>query len=533
MCLRFRCDVVPNASAQCRNAWGHSSAADIDEELALRLCQCSGVVGVGRVYVGKTLEDLTDEAAEQIAEDVVDVIRQFCTPLVGNFSDQLFQKMLNAARTLAVDGALLKAARVLRKKKMPGVILICRDASHAIRIACKEPLARVGGFEEQHKRLFKDRDALLKIVDFSNKIKAQLEQCQKYVVSMGGSQGGGLKTIMCNFSHSPIRWESMAAPQCAYCCMLGAVAMLLALLVDTERDSKRRRVAKEALEAMTSQNIYRTALSGDFNEVGLVALRLWDVLNSDPAKEVADVENLKSQLQHLFLEGNVLSEAPAETRGGVTARTVLQIAHEQLRGGMKVHYGDRLHVIHAGDLKKTLIEAMAEMAVATEATLDRMDVEFWKGDLRASLRLFDLSQYTLDMLRLYSKTPEEGGEVRKQLLVLLVLWQRLGRALNIDVRPDDVIIVVRGGLVQRRELKASSAPGSEHVPDNRACWLRAVVRAFAEQKHVSSFTRLHDMLQYFSHLRRGRTIANEVSGGTRGIEMLIAARKRESHLGRQ
>ena len=61
---------------------------------------------------------------------------------------------------LAVDGALLKAARLIKERYMKNVILVCRDASHAIRIACDQPLARTGGFEEQYDRLFKNKEAL-------------------------------------------------------------------------------------------------------------------------------------------------------------------------------------------------------------------------------------------------------------------------------------------------------------------------------------------------------------------------------------
>ncbi len=79
--------------------------------------------------------------------------------------------------------------------------------------------------------------------------------------------------------------------------------MLLALLVDKETDSKKRKLARVALEEMTAPNIFRTALSGDFNEVGRMTLRLWDVQDRDPEKEVTDVEALKSQLRHRFPRG--------------------------------------------------------------------------------------------------------------------------------------------------------------------------------------------------------------------------------------
>jgi len=44
---------------------------------------------------------------------------------------------------------------------MPNVVLVLRDPARVIRIACKEPLRRTGRFEEQYKRLFGDRHALL------------------------------------------------------------------------------------------------------------------------------------------------------------------------------------------------------------------------------------------------------------------------------------------------------------------------------------------------------------------------------------
>ena len=45
---------------------------------------------------------------------------------------KLFQKMLTKVVSLAVDGAALKAARLLVEMHMPNAIVIFRDASHAI-----------------------------------------------------------------------------------------------------------------------------------------------------------------------------------------------------------------------------------------------------------------------------------------------------------------------------------------------------------------------------------------------------------------
>ena len=138
--------------------------------------------------------------------------------------------------SVVVDGVVLRVDRLLQEKYMPNMIIVCRDASHAIRIACKEPLVRTGGFKKQHEELFKKKGALLKSIDFSNKQKSLLEACQKYVVHTEGHQGGGLETIMKNLSHAQQRWESMSAPYRIYCCILKAIGMMLGAIHVIEKD---------------------------------------------------------------------------------------------------------------------------------------------------------------------------------------------------------------------------------------------------------------------------------------------------------
>jgi hypothetical protein len=45
---------------------------------------------------------------------------------------------------------------------MTNVVAILRDPAHMIRIACKDPLHRIGRFEQQYKRLFSDRHSVIK-----------------------------------------------------------------------------------------------------------------------------------------------------------------------------------------------------------------------------------------------------------------------------------------------------------------------------------------------------------------------------------
>ena len=148
----------------------------------------------------------------------------------------LFEAMKSRCISVAVDGAVLKVARLLQAKHMKNIIIVCRDASHAIRIACREPLVRTGGFKKQHEELFKKKGALLKSIDFSNKQKSLLEACQKYVVDTEGHQGGCLTTIISDLSSAQHRLESMSAPYRVYCCILKPIGMMLSAIHLTEKD---------------------------------------------------------------------------------------------------------------------------------------------------------------------------------------------------------------------------------------------------------------------------------------------------------
>ena len=249
MVLRYRCDVpvfkacdpwasagASQAGAKSPSAWGRTNVENIDEKEAMKLCHSKGVIGAGRMHHAKNLQEMTDEGALQLTQDVISMIEAFCTPLGDSCDVHLADSMKRKATSIAVDGAALKAARLLRERHMPNAIIIFRDASHAIRIACKEPLVRTGGFKEQYHELFKKKGALLKKIDHSNKLKAELEICQKYIVATDGCQGGGLKTIMLNLSHAPQRWESMSAPYRIYCCIFKAIATLLAVVYETTKD---------------------------------------------------------------------------------------------------------------------------------------------------------------------------------------------------------------------------------------------------------------------------------------------------------
>ena len=73
-------------------------------------------------------------------------MRAFCIPLGEKIDLNLLDAMKTKCISVVVDGVALGAARLLQEKYMPNMIIVFRDASHANRIACKEPLVRIGGF---------------------------------------------------------------------------------------------------------------------------------------------------------------------------------------------------------------------------------------------------------------------------------------------------------------------------------------------------------------------------------------------------
>ncbi len=300
------------------------------------------------------------------------------------------------------------------------------------------------------------------------------------------------------------------------------------------QDAQKRIRAANAIEDMTEDSLYRIALSGDHGEVGLMALRKWEPKDRDPAAEMSDIRALMEELENLFLKGTVLcvappgppsgalaesqSEIPAASKVFGTNKTATQIVHEQLTEGFQIRYGKKLHVVHTRPShgRHVLVEAMAEMKVAVEATLDRLEAEFFRGDMRRALCAFNVSHYSSSMLRLFYLTPDEGGAHRQTLMENLVRWRMLGKALHLpEVQPQDVIIALRCALSQRERLLASSGQGKpDAAVDNRATWLCAIVDALwsGEQLVAGAFKRLMPLFAALFALDTGTNSAERGLG---------------------
>ena len=228
-----------------------------------------GILGCVQCLHGASLDDLADDYALRTCREVLALLQRFCTPEGENVkSDVLYNHVLAKVRSVVADGALQKVGQYLKSEYMPNIVLIARDPAHMIRIACKEPLVRTSGFEEQNERLFGKKTGILRKIQFSDGMQARLQECQKKVLLHRGTQGGDVEKVMRHFSFAPQRFESWTGPRRKYVCCMHAIALLLAEMAgDSRRQQWERSLAEQSLKAMTCQNLIEVGLAADFGEI--------------------------------------------------------------------------------------------------------------------------------------------------------------------------------------------------------------------------------------------------------------------------
>ena len=322
----LRCKVdMPAASpaARCLDALGASGCGTFFEYGASIL-----IIGCARAGQELEVRDYERDYAERTASEVLAMIRRLCTPL-GEVTDEvLYKGILRKVRGIVVDGALLKTAQVLQTGDMPRIVIILRDPAHVIRTTCKDPLHDGAAFREQHDRLFASKHAVLKDLQNSHLWKDQLQAAQKELLREGGALGGlGRPLLHLNFVQP--RFESFAAPRRRYVCLLRAIAHVLVIKAgDSRQSAELRRRCQASFDAMTSVDCFVAGLAGDFGEVCVEFLRLFDVQDHDPARTASEVRHFKEKLKALFQDGYVVCDASCLDAEN---KTLAQIALENIQ----------------------------------------------------------------------------------------------------------------------------------------------------------------------------------------------------------
>lgn len=349
--LRFKCDTPLGPCGDAKLAPTVSprrastpSDAEFDAIRAsdpswLKYGARTGVVGCMPMGLGKKLEDYEQDYAERTSGEVLKLLERLCTPAGSSLDQTWFTTILDKVGGIVVDGALLKTARYMKAGRFRNIKIIMRDPAHIIRTSCRDPLHDAAVFKEQYDRLFGDRHAVLKDFMFSGTWQDQLEECQKILLEASASTPGAptpcLKRILRHVAFIQPRFESFVTPRRRYVCLLRGLAMVLVIKAGDDRQEPAvRRRAEKALQAMEkSSDSFVAGLAGDYCEVCLEFLRLFDVHDHDPARAKQEVEDFKYTLTQLFIFGYVLcsdNDTPQEIKDLGIRRTLSQIAIDNM-----------------------------------------------------------------------------------------------------------------------------------------------------------------------------------------------------------
>jgi len=287
----------------------------------------AGCVPVGRE---DKISDYEEDYGMRTAAEVIKIIERLCAPRPGACVDAALRKhVLAITGGITVDGALLKTAHLLKIHWMPNICIVVRGPCHIIRPSCKDPLEDADKFQEQNARLFgaKGSNAVLKDIQSSVQCQNQLETCQRHVIAEG-SAAEDVQSLLRHLGFVEPRWESFVAPRRRYVCLLRAIAHLLVLKAgDMRQKPEVRARAQAALDAMTPEDCFTAGVAGDYGEVCLEFLRVFDVTDMDPARLTPELYDFKRALHTFFVEGYLLCESdPACV--DAAGKTLAQIALE-------------------------------------------------------------------------------------------------------------------------------------------------------------------------------------------------------------
>jgi len=365
-----------------RSAWSISLSLDDRKDYRLIRFRChddkgavSGILAVlrggGRASIG-TLQDLDEDKSKAVAESVVHAIKQLCAPAGGTLDQALEEHILQHIRHYVSDGgaSVQRAGHILATSVMPNLVLVSRDPSHTVRIAVRDPLHAVPRFEKQWEMLFNGRHALVPDIMNSEVWRSRLVACQRQVLRTERSQGGGLETVLRHMSFAKQRFDSHAEPLRKFCCLIRAIAMLLAqVAADPRNDFGMRQRADNILQSMTPSELFTAGITADYAAETLDFVRRFDVDDHDPAVTPREVRHFIRRMRLLFSEAHILTtsrspDGPSASSGASASSgpaaasassssgppagqclTITQIVLQQCQDPEPIMYGDRVLVL--------------------------------------------------------------------------------------------------------------------------------------------------------------------------------------------
>ena len=442
---------------------------------------CLGVLRRGGSPSSKTLADLDSDYSQAMANSVVLAIQRLTiSPDTGLHDQQLTEAICRKVRVGVSDGAASaqKALRFLATGPMPNMLCLGRDWAHAVAIATKGALLADDDFREWWNDVFDERHALVPDIKNSEEWTEMLLLCQRRVLGSVGVQGGDLQKVIHVMSFAKQRFDSCRTPQAQFCCMVVAIAMLLAYVAsDSRKKPEVRSRARRRLLQMPRQ-ILTAGLSATYSDEMIRLIRLFDVGDHDPAVTWRQWREFELRCRKLFLDGHVFCQ-PEE------GRTYIQIALQQAKSAEPIYYED-------GKVVQLYVRPSTERAQATadsihgvtEAMLGRLDVEFSDEKVVVLFTPFDLMRWHKAFLAGENELPMQN--LRRHCAKMFSVW-RLDSSLG-----------VRELESAAKKLRRQEMTFLRTTPrDNRAVWLETLKPDFASDLFTAGFQVLPEMVEIY------------------------------------
>ena len=432
---------------------------------------CLGVLRRGGNASSKTLEDADDDYSQTMAQSIVRAFRNIATGVDGVCDEHISTWMMNRVRIGIADGAASaqKCLKFLACGPMPNMWIVGRDHAHAVRIATRDPLLSVEQFEAWWQDVFDSQFALVPAIQNSEEWSEKLLLCQKLVLGSRGAQGAGLKVVARCLSFAKQRFDSVATPMRQFCCLLTAIAMLLAHVASDSRTkpSVRDRARRRLREL--PDHIPTAGLCASYADLAIRFVRLFDQANHDPARTWEQFRTFRENMRILFIEGHIWSSTVGESGVGESRcsanQTLLETVLREAKDAPTIYYGDGqvLRLFQQPSLEQQR-QLQKSVHHATQVMFDRVDVELSLDNAIVLFTAMDLGRWRRALLSGRNGVEDPLLALRRHCRRFLAVWRHTSDATMAQFEG------VAAKLVQDNRVDIDAGK----ISDYREVWVQAL-----------------------------------------------------------
>ena len=488
--LRYKCDTPRPSVKNAPTKWSGSARG------------CLGVLRRGGVSATRSLEDLDEDYSRAMAESVVRVLRRVARDEHGVVDEEFLKKVFLKIRVGLADGtAVQKCLRFLATLYFPNMFLILRDRAHIARNSTRDPLLAVETFEKWWNDIFGDKHALVPDMKNSDEWREKLLICQRAVLSQCGAQGGGVSVVSKVMSFAKQRFDSCATPQRQFCCMLAAIAMVLAYQASDARNTSLTRARAGRRLRELPEHVLTAGLSASYSEECIRFVRCFDVDDHDPAITTRQKQDFARRMQLLFFEGHIwvdpqdvaaTIEQPQRVGGVVGVAesqglTCLSMIWQQAKNTPTIYYGEgrAVHLYSKPD-KPTRRKVADAVHAVVDTMLDRMDAELPADSLDNLFSVFDLVSWFNAFQS--ARTGDDGQLVRLRRHLRNYVQDWGFKTCGVRELESAACVLCRQ---EEQHLKDGKAE------DNRIVWYRVLEPSFVQKYATVEYQALPNMIRLY------------------------------------